>query len=79
MKFQIAVDCLADQPEVTIAYFQPDERKAGGTYSTVTGCIKKVDTFERVVVMQAGAKIPIDHIFDIEGTIFSEKFCGNPQ
>ena len=62
-KLRIVVEHLADQPEVTIAYVQPDERKAGGTYSTVTGCIKKVDTFERVVVMQAGPRIPIDSIF----------------
>ena len=76
-KLRIAVEHLEDQPEITIAYFLPDERKSGGSYTAITGCIKKIDTFERVVVMQAGTKIPIDHIFDIEGTIFSEKCSGN--
>ena len=65
-KLRIIVEYLAGQPEITIAYFQPDERKAGGTYTTVTGVIKKIDSFDRVVVMQTGARIPIDHIFDIE-------------
>ena len=71
-KLRIAVEHLSDQPEITIAYFLPDERKAGGTYTTVTGCIKKIDTFERIVVMQAGTKIPIDSIIDIDSSIFIE-------
>lgn len=70
-KLRIVVEHLAEQPEITIAYFQPDERKAGGTYTTVTGHIKKADTFERVVVLQDGTIIPIDSIFEIESTIFS--------
>ena len=32
MKFQILVDSLDDEPEVTFTYFKPDERKAGGAY-----------------------------------------------
>lgn len=76
-KLRIVAEHLADQPEITIVYFVPDAWKVGGAYTTVTGCIKKIDTFEQVVVMQAGTKIPIGHIFDIEGTIFSEKCSGN--
>ena len=37
MKFQILVDSLDDEPEVTFTYFKPDERKAGGAYIEVTG------------------------------------------
>ena len=70
-KLRIAVEHLEDQPEITIAYFLPDERKAGGAYTTVTGSIKKIDTFERVVVLQDGTRIPIDSIFEIEGVFFS--------
>ena len=33
MKFQILVDSLDDEPEVTFTYFKPDERKAGGAYT----------------------------------------------
>lgn len=78
-KLRIVAEHLADQPEITIAYFQPDERKAGGTYTTVTGGIKKVDLFERVVVMKDGTKILIDRIFDIDSTIFSENSSGIPR
>lgn len=71
MKFQILVDNLFDEPEVTFTYFKPDERKAGGAYIEVTGIVKKVDDFERQIVMQNGMKIPMDDILNIEGDIFA--------
>ena len=71
MKFQLLVDRLADEPEITFTYFKPDERKAGGTYIDVTGKVKKVDDFERLIVMQNGTKMPMDDILNIEGEIFA--------
>ena len=71
MKFQILVDSLDDETEVTFTYFKPDERKAGGAYLEVTGTVKKVDDFERLIVMQNGTKMPMDDILNIEGEIFA--------
>ena len=71
MKFQILVDSLDDEPEVTFTYFKPDERKAGGAYHEVTGTVKKVDDFERLILMQNGTKMPMDDILNIEGEIFA--------
>ena len=71
LKFQILVDSLDDEPEVTFTYFKPDERKAGGAYIEVTGTVKKVDDFERLIVMQNGTKMPMDDILNIEGEIFA--------
>ena len=71
MKFQILVDSLDNEPEVTFTYFKPDERKAGGAYIEVTGTVKKVDDFERLIVMQNGTKMPMDDILNIEGEIFA--------
>ena len=71
MKFQILARSLDDEPEVTFTYFKPDERKAGGAYIEVTGTVKKVDDFERLIVMQNGMKIPMDDILNIEGHIFA--------
>ena len=71
MKFQILVDSLDGEPEVTFTYFKPDERKAGGAYIEVTGTVKKVDDFERLIVMQNGMKMPMDDILNIEGHIFA--------
>ena len=71
MKFQILIDRLVEEPEVTFIYFKPDERKDGGAYIDVTGIVKKVDKFERLIVMQSGTKIVMDDILNIEGKIFA--------
>ena len=71
MKFQILARSLDDEPEVTFTYFKPDERKAGGAYLTASGVVKKIDDFERMIVMQNGMKMPMDDILNIEGHIFA--------
>ena len=70
MKYQFLMDALDDEPEVTITYFQPDERKAGGKYVSATGTVKKVDDFERRITMRDGAKIPMDNVLSIDGELF---------
>ena len=71
MKYQILMEALDEAPEVTITYFQPDERKAGGKYVSAVGAVKKIDDFERRITMQDGAKIPMDDVLSIEGELFS--------
>ena len=71
MKFQILVDSMDVRPEVTFTYFEPDKHKAGGAYVEVTGMVKKIDDFERLIVMQDGTKLPMDDILRIEGEIFA--------
>ena len=71
LKYQLLMDALDDAPEVTITYFQPDERKAGGKYVSATGAVKKVDDFERRITMQDGTKIPMDDVLSIDGELFS--------
>ena len=70
-KYQLLINALDDAPEVTITYFQADERKAGGKYITATGAVKKVDDFERRITMQDGSKIPMDEVLSIDGELFS--------
>lgn len=71
MKFQFLIDRMEDMPEVTLTYFKPDERKADGVYVEVTGSVKKIDDFGRLIVMRNGTKIPMDDILSIEGEIFT--------
>ena len=52
--------------EVVITYFQPDSRKAGGAYVDAVGIVKKIDEYDRVIILQDGKKIPIDDILDID-------------
>ena len=71
MKYQLLMEALDEAPEVTITYFQPDERKAGGKYITATGALKKVDDFERRITMRDGTRIPTDDVLSIDGELFS--------
>lgn len=64
-KYQLLMDTLDDAPEVTIIYFQPDARKAGGQYVSATGTVKKVDTFGRRILLQDGTRIPLDSVYDL--------------
>ena len=71
MKYQFLMEALDKAPKVTITYFHPDERKAGGKYVSAVGAVKKIDDFERRITMQDGAKIPMDDVLSIEGELFS--------
>ena len=57
---------INDQPEIEVTYFQPDSKKEGGTYVTAIGTAKKVDEYERVVIMTDGTAIPIVEIIRID-------------
>lgn len=65
-RLQIIQEHLKERPEVSLTYFQPDGRKAGGAYLTITDVVKKIDTYERHIVMMNGSKIPIDELYSIE-------------
>ena len=70
-KYQLLIEALDDAPEVTITYFQPDERKAGGKYVSAVGAVKKIDDFERRITMRDGTRIPMDDVLSIDGELFS--------
>jgi len=59
-------ECDHEKRRVTVTYFEPDKRKTGGAYITVTERIRKIDAFNQVVHMQNGLQIPIHEIFSLE-------------
>lgn len=65
-------DMISVQPEITVTYFLPDERKSGGTYLSVTGKLKRIDEYERMMILTDGKKIPLDDIMDVESNLFCE-------
>ena len=58
-------ELLPSRPTVSITYFVPDERKAGGSYQTVTGTVRRIDTVNGVLLLTDRREIPIADIFDI--------------
>lgn len=63
-------ECITERPEITLTYFVPDEKKAGGAYISVSGQLKRVDEYARQLVLTNGKKIPLDDIVDIQSDCF---------
>lgn len=70
-KLRLLLELLPQQPEVTITYFQPDSRKAGGAYRTTNGIVRKFLLNENLLVMMDGSQIPVDAIAALDGPCFS--------
>ena len=54
------------EPQVTITYFKPDERKEGGAYVRVTGAVKEIDRIGKTIVLTDHTEIPMEQIREIE-------------
>lgn len=68
-KIQRILERIAEQPEIAVTYFVPDLRKTGGVYTRMTGRVKKIDAYQRVILMTDGTAIPFDEITDLEEEI----------
>lgn len=64
-KLQLILENIDAEPKVTLTYFQPDERKLGGAYMTITGRVKKLDSYSQSVLLTDGNVIPIERIYAI--------------
>lgn len=67
-RLRLAMDLDA---EITVTWFRPDDKKAGGSSVTTTGRIKKADELQHVLTMEDGTKIPIQDVTAVNGTIFN--------
>ena len=59
-KINIIRNNIGIEQNVSITYFIPDEKKAGGSY------VKKVDEYEHTIIMTDQTVIPIEQISDIK-------------
>lgn len=66
MRLQELADEIGAQPRVTLTCFQPDKRKAGGAYVSVTGQLRKIDDVEGALILTGGERIMIEDILDIQ-------------
>lgn len=69
-KTQILQDHIADEPEITVTYFLPDKKKAGGKYVTASGKVKRIDDYERRIQFTDKKTIPMDDILSMDGEVF---------
>ncbi len=71
-RYQLLLSVLDAEPEVEITYFQPDERKSGGSYRTVVGIVKKADEFSRQLTLTDGTVIPMEDVLTLDSAIFGQ-------
>ena len=70
-KILLLIEKIKDNPEISIIHFVPDQKKEGGTYKTIHGIVKKIDEFNKLIIMNDGKRINMESILDIEGNLFS--------
>ncbi|MBR6570394.1 MAG: YolD-like family protein [Clostridia bacterium] len=72
-KLHALLDIIRDQPEVTITYFEPDVKKAGGAYLRATGRIRRIDEVNRQLILTDRTVIAMDRICGIDCPFSSDK------
>ena len=67
---QLLVEHLSEHPEVSVTYFVSDERKSGGAYVTVSDGVKKIDRYQRLLVLNDDLWIPLNEIIVLDSDIY---------
>ena len=66
----ILLEHIGEQPEVTITWFCPDEKKSGGAYVVTVGRLKRVDETAGTLRLADGMTIALDEIVDLQSDLF---------
>jgi hypothetical protein len=61
---------LNQRVTVQITYFVPDEAKAGGSYVTVSGVVRKIDGYEKILLLENGTRVPLEQLRELESSLF---------
>lgn len=64
-KLQQLREKISLHPEISVTYFMPDARKEGGTYVTVQGKVKKMDTCQNRIQMENGTVVPVEEMIEL--------------
>lgn len=51
-----------EQPAVTLVVFEPDSRKEGGAYQTITGRVRRVDGVNREIILTDRTVVKMDQV-----------------
>ena len=73
-KQRILLERMGEGHEISITYFLPDAKKSGGSYLTVSGIVKKVDSIRNLIFLTDGTQIRTDRIVRLEGELFDQVF-----
>lgn len=65
-KLQIIQCNIKQQPKVKFVYFAPDSRKKGGTYKSIIGNVKKMNSVNETITMTDNRVINILDILSVD-------------
>ena len=65
-KLNIIEENIKNNITVNITYFVKDKYKSGGEFKNISGIVKKIDTFNNIIIFTDKNKILLDNIIDIE-------------
>ena len=65
-KLLLILDMAPDYPCVSLTYFRPDSRKAGGAYLDLAARVRKLDCTGRQLLLSGGIAIDFEDIFRID-------------
>lgn len=66
---QVLQQHLPERPAVTVTFFQPDSRKEGGSYRTLTGTLHRIDPLKRVLILDSGEVVPLRYLTDLSSPL----------
>ena len=59
-------ETINEHPTITITYFEPDKKKAGGAYKTIEGQLQNIDDYNQSIVLKSGEAITLKSVLDIQ-------------
>lgn len=59
-------------PEVTVTYYESDQKKSGGAYISRTGLLKRIDLYQHMLILESKQQIPLGDIYALESRLFEE-------
>lgn len=69
---QLLLERIDEQPEITVTWFSPDKKKAGGQYHTATGKLKRIDSREGRLTLTDGNQISLEDLLEIRSESFQD-------
>lgn len=70
MQLAFLQEHLAEKPLLEITFFAPDPLKSGGAIRRMTGTLRRVDTYDRELVMSDGTTVNMDQVLAMDSEIF---------
>lgn len=71
-KILLLNDNIINNIEVCISYFVKDSKKDGGNYINVIDTVRKIDMYNKLIILNNGTKILFDDIYSIESNLFDD-------